>query len=112
LRQGPDRGRGPRGRGAGLFVRDHPPGRSNLRAGPLERRMTLSHPLDRPVWSSLTSRQAGLAQGDAWAVRLAPEYGVFAAAADESDPSMAALAAIAAAGQEIALVEAKPARRP
>jgi hypothetical protein len=74
--------------------------------------MTLSHPLDRPVWSSLTSRQAGLAQGDAWAVRLAPEYGVFAAAADDSDASMAALAAIAAAGEGIALVEANPVRLP
>ena len=74
--------------------------------------MTLSHPLDRPVWSSLTSRQAGLAQGDAWAVRLAPEYGVFAAVADDSDASMAALAAIAAAGEGIALVEANPVRLP
>ena len=35
--------------------------------------MTLGHPLDRPVWSSLTSRQAALAEGNAWAVRLAPE---------------------------------------
>jgi len=56
--------------------------------------MTGAHPLDRPVWSALTSRQAALALGDARALRLAPEYGLFAAAADASEASLAALSAL------------------
>ena len=53
-----------------------------------------AHPLDRPVWTTLTTRQAHLAQGDGRALRLAPAYGLFAAAADGSDESLAALAAL------------------
>lgn len=57
--------------------------------------MTLNHPLDRPVWSALTTRLAPLAlraehEGGA-AVRLDPDIGVFAAAADVSAGSRAAL---------------------
>lgn len=66
----------------------------------------MMHPLDRPVWSALTTRQAALAQGDGRAVRLAPEYGLFAAAADTSAESLAALAALAPAHGGVALVEA------
>src|SRR5687768_6569942 len=40
------------------------------------------HVLDRPVWQTLTSRQAGLALGDARAWRMEPRHGPFAAAAD------------------------------
>jgi predicted GNAT family acetyltransferase len=61
--------------------------------------------LDRPVWNALRSRQAGLAIGEARAWRFAPEYGVFAAAADGSAASQAALAALLPAGGEIWLVE-------
>ncbi|HZZ34957.1 MAG TPA: GNAT family N-acetyltransferase, partial [Caulobacteraceae bacterium] len=64
------------------------------------------HPLDRPVWSALTTRQAALAQGDSRAVRLAPEYGVFAAAADASPEALAALAALVPTDGGVALVEA------
>jgi hypothetical protein len=56
--------------------------------------MAPAHPLDRPVWTTLTTRQAHLAQGDARAWRLAADYGLFAAAADGSDESLAALAAL------------------
>lgn len=56
--------------------------------------MAAAHPLDRPVWTALTTRQAHLAQGDARAWRLAADYGLFAAAADGSDESLAALAAL------------------
>ncbi|HYC68470.1 GNAT family N-acetyltransferase [Brevundimonas sp.] len=57
--------------------------------------MTLNHPLDRPVWSALATRLASLAiraehEGGA-AVRLDPDIGVFAAAADVSAGSRAAL---------------------
>ncbi len=74
--------------------------------------MTPAHPLDRPVWAALTTRQAGFALGDTHAVRLAPEYGLFAAAADGSDASMATLAGLAAIEGGVALVEADPVRLP
>jgi predicted GNAT family acetyltransferase len=65
------------------------------------------HPLDRPVWNALTTRQACLAQGDARAVRFAPEYGLFAAAADASPDSLAALATLVPPRGGLALVEAQ-----
>lgn len=68
--------------------------------------MTSAHPLDRPVWSALTSRQAHLALGDARALRMAPEFGLFAAAADGSAQSLAALAALVPAQGAVATVGA------
>lgn len=65
------------------------------------------HPLDRPVWSALTTRQAGLAQGDARALRFAPEFGLFAAAADAAPDSLVALAALVPPRGALALVEAQ-----
>ena len=44
------------------------------------------HPLDRPVWSALTTRQRHLAIGDELARRFDPEIGPFAAVADD-DPA-------------------------
>lgn len=49
------------------------------------------HPLDRPVWTALTTRQAALAVVDGPARRFHPQYGPFAAAADWSDEGWAAL---------------------
>jgi len=51
----------------------------------------VTHPLDRPIWSALTTRQADIAERVSGAVRLRPEYGVFAAAADATEPSRIAL---------------------
>jgi predicted GNAT family acetyltransferase len=51
----------------------------------------LSHRLDRPIWSALTTRQADIAERAGAAVRLQPDIGVFAAAADASPESRAAL---------------------
>src|SRR3546814_3612198 len=48
----------------------------------------MAHPLDRPVWSALTTRQAGFAIGDAGAVRFDPEVAVFAAARDAAPESL------------------------
>ena len=64
------------------------------------------HPLDRPVWNALATRQAGVAQGDARALRFAPEYGLFAAAADTSADSLAALAALVPPRGAVALIQA------
>lgn len=50
--------------------------------------------LDRPIWSALTTRQANIAERAGAAVRLKPEYGVFAAAADGSAEARAALTAL------------------
>jgi len=51
----------------------------------------VTHPLDRPIWSALTTRQADIAERVSGAVRLRPEYGVFAAAADATETSRIAL---------------------
>jgi predicted GNAT family acetyltransferase len=69
--------------------------------------MPTGHPLDRPVWAALKGRQAGIALGDARALRFAPDYGLFAAAADGSAGSLAALAALVPARGGVALVEAE-----
>lgn len=68
----------------------------------------MTHPLDRPVWSALTGRQGPLAVGDGRAVRFDPDFGVFAAAADGSPQSLAALGALVAAGGPLAVVETTP----
>lgn len=70
--------------------------------------MTGAHPLDRPVWSMLTGRQAQLAEGDARAVRIDRGYGPFGAAADRGDIAQTALAALVPAGGDLWLVEEDP----
>ncbi|MDO7834892.1 GNAT family N-acetyltransferase [Sphingobium sp. HBC34] len=60
--------------------------------------------LNHPVWNALTSGWSALAEGDARAMRLDPRYGPFGAAADDSDASRAALAALAHADDELWLV--------
>ena len=50
------------------------------------------HPLDRPVWASLTTRQAALATGGELAWRFRPDVNVFASARDDTAASLAALA--------------------
>jgi predicted GNAT family acetyltransferase len=66
------------------------------------------HPLDRPVWRALTSRQAHIALGDERARRFNPAFGLFAASADVSPQSLAALAALVPTRGAVALVEAEP----
>jgi hypothetical protein len=44
----------------------------------------LMHPLDRPIWSALTTRQQALAEGGALAVRYPPAIGPFADLVDMS----------------------------
>jgi predicted GNAT family acetyltransferase len=67
----------------------------------------VTHPLDRPVWSALTSeRQASLAVGANGALRFAAGYGVFAASVDQSPESLAAMAALERPEGVICTVEA------
>jgi predicted GNAT family acetyltransferase len=76
--------------------------------------MILAHPLDRPVWSALTGeRQAHLSLGDrSTALRLAPEYGLFAVAVDDSPESLSALAALNTTPAGLGLVETGPVALP
>ena len=63
------------------------------------------HPLDRPVWTMLTGRQAHLAEGDARALRIDRGYGVFGVAADPGAGAQAALAALIPDAGELWIVE-------
>lgn len=64
----------------------------------------MSHPLDRPVWSAFTGRQAAMATRSGAALRVDPEIAPFAATADLSADSLADLVPLADAGA-LALVE-------
>lgn len=65
------------------------------------------HPVERPVWSALTGRQAGISVRRGGAVRFSPDYGIFAATDDLSAGSLADLGALVAETGDVALVEAK-----
>ncbi len=65
--------------------------------------MSDTHPLDRPVWSALASRQKSLSLGDERARRFAPEYGPFGAAVDASPENLTRVIALGPPG--VALVE-------
>ncbi len=56
----------------------------------------MTHILDRPVWSALTTRQAPLAEGNDLARRFPPSIIPFAAARDSSEDALRALGALAA----------------
>ena len=65
--------------------------------------------LDRPVWSSLTTAHADLAQGGALALRYHPEVNVFVSPADHGGEALAAAAALVAPGDRAYIVQAEPA---
>jgi len=52
------------------------------------------NPLDRPIWASLTTDHAGLAEGGELALRYRPEVNVFASPADDRPEALAAFAAL------------------
>jgi len=70
--------------------------------------MAPAHPLDRAIWSSLTSRQAPLGVTQAGARRYRPEYALFAALDDDSPESLSALADLVIAHGPVAIVEPAP----
>ena len=61
------------------------------------------HPLDRPIWSALTTRQQALAEGGARALRYPTAVGPFADMVDVSPESFAALGALMS-GSEVAVL--------
>jgi predicted GNAT family acetyltransferase len=64
-----------------------------------------AQPLDRPVWASLSTRQAALSEGSALARRYARDVNLFAAAGDDSAPALDALAGLVGPGEQIYLAE-------
>ena len=68
--------------------------------------------LDRPVWSSLASLHAGLAQGDALAKRYRPEINRFASARDDGDDALAALTRLVQPGEPVYVLQVPAIRIP
>jgi ribosomal protein S18 acetylase RimI-like enzyme len=65
--------------------------------------MPSAHPLDHPIWSALTSRQRGLAEGNGKALRYPAAITPFADMVDMSSDSFAALAALMSPSEYIVL---------
>ncbi|HVY80312.1 MAG TPA: GNAT family N-acetyltransferase [Steroidobacteraceae bacterium] len=63
------------------------------------------HPLDRPVWATLTTYHAPLAEGNALARRFVRDVNVFAATRDESPEAFAALAELVRPGESIFIAQ-------
>ena len=59
------------------------------------------HPLDRPIWSSLSTAHEALSLGDARARRYLPDVNLFTSARDDSDEALAALTALVGAGEQV-----------
>jgi predicted GNAT family acetyltransferase len=74
--------------------------------------MSTTHPLDRPIWHALTTRQAALAEGGALARRYPPDIGPFADTADMSPQSFAALAALMTGPHYVVLFTPDPVAPP
>lgn len=68
----------------------------------------MTHLLDRPIWSALTSRHATFARGTVAALRFDSDISPFAAAADQSPESLAALQQLVQPGETVILVQAAP----
>jgi predicted GNAT family acetyltransferase len=68
----------------------------------------MTHILDRPVWNALRTAHADLAEGTALARRYPPSIVPFAAQADDSPESQAALEGLLVGDESMALVEAEP----
>ena len=66
----------------------------------------MTHVLDRPVWSALTTRHEALAEGDGLARRYRPSIVPFAATAGDDADSLSALAGLLPPGGSAVLVQA------
>jgi GNAT superfamily N-acetyltransferase len=70
------------------------------------------HPLDHPIWNALTTRQQALAEGGALARRYPPAIAPFAAVADMSAQSFAALGALMTGSDIVVLFTPDPVNAP
>jgi ribosomal protein S18 acetylase RimI-like enzyme len=66
----------------------------------------MTHILDRPVWSALTTRHAALAEGGELARRYPPSVAPFAAARDDSKASLQELARLPRPDESLLLLQA------
>jgi predicted GNAT family acetyltransferase len=66
----------------------------------------MRHPLDRPVWTALTTRHSSLAQGGPLAKRYPAAIVPFAASADDSAESKQALEDLVGPGDSILMAQA------
>ncbi len=66
----------------------------------------MMHPLDRPVWMSLTTHHASLSEGNALARRFMRDVNLFASARDESPEAIAALADLVGPEESVLLLQA------
>lgn len=64
------------------------------------------HPLDRPVWASLTSHMAAWAEGGPLALRFQRDVQGLASAADDSAAAAQALADLVRPGEQVYIVQA------
>jgi predicted GNAT family acetyltransferase len=67
--------------------------------------MQAVHPLERPVWSSLTTYHQPLSQGGDLARRFKPDVNLFASAADDSPAALEALSALTGPGDNIFILQ-------
>jgi ribosomal protein S18 acetylase RimI-like enzyme len=72
----------------------------------------VTHPLDRPIWSALETRQAHFARGDKLVRRFPVDVSPFVVARDGSPEAVAAIAALISEGEDVSLVEAAPPSAP
>lgn len=68
----------------------------------------MTHLLDRPIWSALTSRHAELARGTPAALRYDSDISPFAAPADQEPESLAALQQLVQPDETVILVQHDP----
>jgi predicted GNAT family acetyltransferase len=61
--------------------------------------------LDRPVWASLSTHHAGLAEGNALARRFPRDVNLFASTRDDSPAALAALVALVQPGESVLLLQ-------
>jgi len=63
------------------------------------------HPLDRPVWASLTTHHFALSVGNSLARKFVPDVNLFASARDDSRESLEALAALVEPDQSVFVLQ-------
>lgn len=68
--------------------------------------------LDRPIWGALTTIQADFASGNADAKRFPADVSPFIVARDDSDRSLAAMAALVGDGDTVVLLQREPSPLP
>lgn len=66
------------------------------------------HPLDRPVWASLSTHHLPLSEGTALARRFDRQVNVFASACDDGEAALQALADLVKPGERVFVLQVPP----